>query len=311
MGFSLLPSQTRPAFIDPHYTHRLQESRPSRCPRRLPSFRSTKPQNRSQLFKLTPTPPTPPVCCVYPGHAFNQNHKLYQDFYDGHSWTSGLFSQGNGKSQESVSESINAYYGVYLLGLAIGDHDMRDWGRVLLAMETRAARKYWQMPDGNGVSTTRFILRPRRKSKWACKVDFVICAMRAMGARHSWFRPRVSGGVREGHEPDSVFPRETRNTGEHKRMGRVEEKIYVMRASACRRLYPVTVGYPPRVPPQRSASVAPPSLASVGDIACFLSRSHTLVCPSQPMFDQVYDAFFSSHRMVGMVASLEAVQRTW
>lgn len=26
---------------------------------------------------------------------------------------------------------------------------------------------------------------------------------------------------------------------------------------------------------------------------------------------QVYDSYFSSHRMVGMVASLEAVQLTW
>lgn len=76
----------------------------------------------------------------------------FQDFYDGHSWTSGMFPQGNGKSQESVSESINAYYGVYLLGLAVGDEAMKDWGRVLLAMEIRSARKYWQMPSGNGVS---------------------------------------------------------------------------------------------------------------------------------------------------------------
>lgn len=65
-----------------------------------------------------------------------------------------MFPQGNGKSQESVSESINAYYGVYLLGLAAGDDGMRDWGRVLLASEIRAARKYWQMPRGNGVSET-------------------------------------------------------------------------------------------------------------------------------------------------------------
>ncbi|CAM9532890.1 unnamed protein product, partial [Ascophyllum nodosum] len=79
-----------------------------------------------------------------------------KDFYDGHSWTSGLFPQGNGKSQESVSESINAYFAVYLLGLATGDNRTRDWGRVLLALELRAARKYWQMPDGNGVYDSFF-----------------------------------------------------------------------------------------------------------------------------------------------------------
>ncbi|CAM9323676.1 unnamed protein product [Ectocarpus sp. 4 AP-2014] len=79
-----------------------------------------------------------------------------KDFYDGHSWTSGIFPQGNGKSQESVSESINAYYGVYLLGLATGDDATKDWGRVLLAMEVRAARKYWQMPRHNGVYDSYF-----------------------------------------------------------------------------------------------------------------------------------------------------------
>lgn len=79
-----------------------------------------------------------------------------QDFFDGHSWTSGLFPQANGKSQESVSESVNAYYAVYLLGLAVGDSGLRDWGRVLLAMELRAARKYWQMPEGTEVSAKRW-----------------------------------------------------------------------------------------------------------------------------------------------------------
>jgi hypothetical protein len=35
----------------------------------------------------------------------------HKDFYDGHSWASGLFDQANSKSQESVSEATNAYYG--------------------------------------------------------------------------------------------------------------------------------------------------------------------------------------------------------
>lgn len=78
-----------------------------------------------------------------------------QDFYDWHSWTSGLFPQADGKSQESVSESINAYYAVYLLGHAVDDGSLKDWGRVLLAMELRAARKYWQMPGENGVGILR------------------------------------------------------------------------------------------------------------------------------------------------------------
>jgi Glycosyl hydrolase family 81 C-terminal domain len=58
-----------------------------------------------------------------------------QDFFDGHSWASGLFSQANGKSQESSSEAVNAYYAVYLMGLATGNAETRDWGRILLASE--------------------------------------------------------------------------------------------------------------------------------------------------------------------------------
>ncbi|CAM9873455.1 unnamed protein product, partial [Chrysoparadoxa australica] len=42
----------------------------------------------------------------------------HKDFFSGHSWASGLFSQANGKSQESSSEAVNAYYGAYLFGVA-------------------------------------------------------------------------------------------------------------------------------------------------------------------------------------------------
>ena len=51
----------------------------------------------------------------------------HKDFYDGHSWASGLFPMANGKSQESVSEAVNAYYSVHLLGVALGDHALSKW----------------------------------------------------------------------------------------------------------------------------------------------------------------------------------------
>ncbi|CAN0000070.1 unnamed protein product, partial [Phaeothamnion confervicola] len=76
------------------------------------------------------------------------------DFFDGHSWASGLFDQANGKSQESVSEALNAYYAVYLLGVATGNAERRDWGRALLAMEMRGARTYWHMPAGTPIYDT-------------------------------------------------------------------------------------------------------------------------------------------------------------
>ena len=99
----------------------------------------------------------------------------HKDFFDGHSWASGLFPMANGKSQESVSEAVNAYYGVALLGRALADRlaaattmqgsdsipkgshaagawaqantwrDLGDWSRLLTAMEIDAAHRYWQV----------------------------------------------------------------------------------------------------------------------------------------------------------------------
>lgn len=70
----------------------------------------------------------------------------HKDFYDGHSWASGIFFMGQGKAQESSTEAINCYYGAYLLALAIGDVELADWNRVLLATEIRAAKLYYHMP---------------------------------------------------------------------------------------------------------------------------------------------------------------------
>ena len=70
----------------------------------------------------------------------------HKDFYDGHSWASGIFFMGQGKAQESSSEAINAYYGAYLLALAMGDVELVDWSRILLAMEIRTAQTYYHMP---------------------------------------------------------------------------------------------------------------------------------------------------------------------
>ena len=39
--------------------------------------------------------------------------------------------------QESTSESVNGWYGVYLFGLGIGDQRITDLGRLLMAMEIR------------------------------------------------------------------------------------------------------------------------------------------------------------------------------
>ena len=60
--------------------------------------------------------------------------------------------------QESTSEAVNAYYGLYLLGEARGSAALADWGRVLLAMELRSAQRYWHVTtaDAPQVCVARF-----------------------------------------------------------------------------------------------------------------------------------------------------------
>eukprot|EP00471_Norrisiella_sphaerica_P008556 CAMPEP_0184503066 /NCGR_PEP_ID=MMETSP0113_2-20130426/51615_1 /TAXON_ID=91329 /ORGANISM="Norrisiella sphaerica, Strain BC52" /LENGTH=838 /DNA_ID=CAMNT_0026892479 /DNA_START=79 /DNA_END=2595 /DNA_ORIENTATION=- len=71
----------------------------------------------------------------------------HTDWYAGHSWAGGVaMAYLNGRNQESVSEAFNAWYAVALWGDATGDNEMRDIGRLLAAMEARAARTYWQIP---------------------------------------------------------------------------------------------------------------------------------------------------------------------
>ena len=83
-------------------------------------------------------------------------HKVW---FDGHSFASGMFSFGNGKSQESSSEAVNCYYGALLWSLvkhgkgedpSTDDSPRTDFARLLLAMEIRGARTYWHMIPPSG-----------------------------------------------------------------------------------------------------------------------------------------------------------------
>jgi endo-1,3(4)-beta-glucanase len=75
----------------------------------------------------------------------------YLDFFRSHSWAAGLTEFPDGQNQESTSEAINAWYGMHLLGLALGDARLSNLGRVLLAMEVDGARTYWQIPASSTV----------------------------------------------------------------------------------------------------------------------------------------------------------------
>ena len=85
-------------------------------------------------------------------------HKIW---FDGHSYASGMFPFGNGKSQESSSEAVNGYYGAYLWSLvrhgAANDPSsdtstQTDFARLLLATEIRGAKLYWHMMPTNALN---------------------------------------------------------------------------------------------------------------------------------------------------------------
>jgi endoglucanase Acf2 len=62
------------------------------------------------------------------------------------SWASGIATAGGmpyrqGRNQESSSEAVAGYYGVALLGDALGHRQLGEMGRVLLGMEVQAARR--------------------------------------------------------------------------------------------------------------------------------------------------------------------------
>ena len=76
----------------------------------------------------------------------------HKSWFDGHSFATGLFQFGNGKSQESSSESINCYYGAYMWSLVRHNEvasDVTDFSHLLLSTEIRSTKMYWHMLPQN------------------------------------------------------------------------------------------------------------------------------------------------------------------
>jgi len=72
----------------------------------------------------------------------------HKSWFDGHSFATGMFPFGDGKSQESSSEAVNCYYGAYLWSLVRHgsvDSEGADFARLLFAMEVRGTQTYWHM----------------------------------------------------------------------------------------------------------------------------------------------------------------------
>ncbi|TAH32211.1 hypothetical protein EYC59_06235 [Candidatus Saccharibacteria bacterium] len=65
------------------------------------------------------------------------------DKYAGHSWASGTSPFADGNNNESSSEAVNAWYGLYLWGKYSGNSTLETRGRWLFARESNAALTYW------------------------------------------------------------------------------------------------------------------------------------------------------------------------
>lgn len=102
---------------------------------------------------------------AFPDHRF-------MDWYLGHTLASGLFPFGDGKNQESTSEAVNAWYGVYLFGMATKNKDIENLGKILAATEIRGAHTYWQMKPDSKIYPKEFAARTCVGILWEMKADY-------------------------------------------------------------------------------------------------------------------------------------------
>ena len=72
------------------------------------------------------------------------------DPWAGHCYAGGL-GDGAGNGQESTSESMQGWGGMYLLGVALGDDELRDAGIFGWVSESRATAEYWFDRHGEAV----------------------------------------------------------------------------------------------------------------------------------------------------------------
>nr|BCB67680.1 beta-1,3-glucanase [Euglena gracilis] len=80
----------------------------------------------------------------------------YFDFFVGHSWALGIYSDPNGKGQESTSEAVNAWYGIHLYGKATNQPLLALVGETLVQMEVHSTNYYWHVPSNMDIYPREF-----------------------------------------------------------------------------------------------------------------------------------------------------------
>ena len=77
------------------------------------------------------------------------------DPWAGHSFAGGM-GDGNGNGQESSSEAMQGWGGMFLLGLALGDDEMTAAAAFGYAVESRAVAEYWFDRDRENIDRAKY-----------------------------------------------------------------------------------------------------------------------------------------------------------
>ena len=100
--------------------------------------------------------------------------------WGGHSYAGGMSNGYDGNNQESSSEAVGSWAGMFFLGTALGDQEMLSTGAMGYAIETEAVHEYWNNAYG---------WKDSGKSNWSPNYKPTICSVmrdRDMGA-WTWF----------------------------------------------------------------------------------------------------------------------------
>ena len=95
-----------------------------------------------------------------------------KDWFTWHSWAAGLYVFADSRNQESTSEALNAYYGVMLMGVALKNDNIMNYGRILLAMELISTKTYWHIPSISTIYPDIFKVNKMVGVLWATKIDY-------------------------------------------------------------------------------------------------------------------------------------------
>ena len=78
------------------------------------------------------------------------------DPYCGHSFAGGMGNEGNGNGQESTSEAMQGWGGVWMLGAALGDRALLEAGIFGYTLEARGTAEYWFDRNRRNIDFTKY-----------------------------------------------------------------------------------------------------------------------------------------------------------